>query len=164
MSLNVDYSALDPLRIESWADVLGRLLESAAANLRSGDAGLQDEFRTFIRWNPFASLDKLAVDTMQDIVSENISAALLSIAGRTAELQRLTKDLRTVAAGAVKSAADIRLEAVTRVIDATTRSVEALRDLEKSLGTDSSSEELLKKVRSLIRATQLLRNEVEATR
>ena len=43
-------------------------------------------------------------------------------------------------------------------------SVEALRDLEKALETEVNSEELLKKVRSLLKATQALRNEVEASR
>lgn len=164
MSQTVDYSALDPGRIEVWAEVLGALLDSAAVNLNSGGAGIQGELKTFITWNPFASLDKLAIDTARDIAAGNISAALSSIAGRTAELQRLTKDLRSVAAGAAKSAADIRLEAVTRVIDATTRSVEALRDLEKAIETDMKSDDLLKKLRSLIKATQTLRNEVEASR
>jgi len=164
MSQTVDYSALDPSRIEVWAEALGTLLDSAAVNLNSGGAGIQGELKNFITWNPFTSLDKLAIDTARDIASGNISAALSSIADRTAELQRLTKDLRSVAAGAAKSAADIRLEAVTRVIDATTRSVEALRDLEKAIETDLKSDDLLKKLRSLIKATQTLRNEVEASR
>lgn len=164
MSHPIDYSTLDAGRIEVWAEALGTLLERTAAELKSGATGIEEEFKTFIRWNPFASLDKLALDTVRDIVSQSVSTALSSIAGRTAELQRLTKDLRAVAAGAAKSAADIRLEAVTRVIDATTRSVEALRDLEKSLETEVNSEELLKKVRGLLKATQALRNEVEASR
>ena len=164
MSSRIDYSALDAGHIDVWAEALGTLLAQATADLKSGGTGMEEEFRSFIRWNPFASLDKLAVDTVRDIASESVSGALSSIAGRTAELQRLTKDLHMVAAGAAKSAADIRLEAVTRVIEATTRSVEALRELEKALETEVNSEELLKKVRRLLTATQTLRNEVEASR
>ena len=164
MSHPIDYSTLDAGRIEVWAEALGTLLERTAVDLKSGGTGIEEEFKTFMRWNPFVSLDKLALDTVRDLVSQSVSAALSSIAARTAELQRLTKDLRAVAAGAAKSAAEIRLEAVTRVIDATTRSIEALRDLEKALQSEVHSEELLKKVRSLLKASQALRNEVEASR
>lgn len=163
----IKYEDLNPSRIEEWSVALGTILQGVIECLRSGEGSCRSEYlsdlKEFVEWSPFGSLDKVALDTVNDVVAKSIDEALDAIAGRTADLQRLDKDLRAVAAGTQQDATAIRLEAVTKVIEASTKSIEALSSLEKSVKDDASAGELAKKVRELIKKIQALRNELEAT-
>src|SRR3989344_1733679 len=106
MSTEIDYSTLDPSRIEDWAASLGKLLIAAGECLRSGNETCRQtsmsDLRQFIEWNPFQSLDKIAADTVQDLIGASVEVALGSLGERSATLQRLTKDIKAVSAGARK--------------------------------------------------------------
>lgn len=166
MNNAIKYEDLNPSRIEDWSVALGTILQEVAECLRSGGNACRSECLTalkeFVEWSPFGSLDKAALDTVNDIVARSVDEALDAIASRTADLQRLDKDLRAVATGAQHNASAIRLEAVTKVIEASTRSIEALNSLEKSIKDDAGAGELAKKLRDLAKKIQALRNELEA--
>lgn len=165
MTTNIDFSQLNPAKIEDWGSVLGTLLNDAAECLRSGSDGCRgvcmENLRQFIQLNAFQTLDDLATDTVRDLIGASVDAALSAIGQRTATLQRLTKDIQRVSAGAIKDASSIRLEAVTRVLDATTSSIRALNDLRDAVKGDAAAGDLVKKLEDFVKKTQLLRNELE---
>lgn len=165
MKTQIDFLALDPLKIEDWAGALGSLLGDAASCLRTGAEGCRGEcmqsLREFIRFNQFQTLDNLAADTVSDLIGASVDAALGSIGQRTTTLQRLTKDIQRVSDGAKKDAASIRLEAVTRVLDATTASIRALNELRDAVKDDAAATDLVKKLEDFVKKTQALRNELE---
>lgn len=165
MTTHIDLSALDPLKIEDWAGALGTLLTDAAECLRTGAdecrGECMDNLQRFIRFNQFQTLDDLAAETVSDLIGASVDAALNAIGQRTAALQRLTKDIQRVSDGAKKDAASIRLEAVTRVLDATTASIRALNDLKDAVRDDAAAAELVKKLEDFVKKTQALRNDLE---
>jgi len=167
MSTEIDYSTLDPSRIEDWAASLGKLLIAAGECLRSGNETCRQtsmsDLRQFIEWNPFQSLDKIAADTVQDLIGASVEVALGSLGERSATLQRLTKDIKAVSAGARKDAASIRMEAVSKVLDASTDTIRALGDLREAVKNDASAKDLIKKLEDLVKKTQALRDELERT-
>lgn len=165
MTTTIDFSALDPLKIEEWAGALGALLTDAAECLRTGADGRRGEcmesLRRFIRFNQFQTLDDLAAETVSDLIGASVDTALNAIGQRTAALQRLTKDIQRVSDGAKKDAASIRLDAVTRALDATTASIRALNDLRDAVKDDAAAANLVKKLEDFVKKTQALRNELE---
>jgi len=165
MTTTIDFSTLDPTKIDDWGTALGTLLTDAAECLRSGKDGCRSEcienLRQFIQLNAFQTLDDLAADTVRDLIGASVDAALTAIGQRTATLQRLTKDIQKVSAGALKDASSIRLEAVTRVLDATTNSIRALNDLRDAVKDDAKAADLVSKLEDFVKKTQELRNELE---
>lgn len=165
MTKNIGFSELDPSKIDQWAEALGTLLTDAAECLRTGTDGCRgecmDNLRKFIRFNQFQTLDDLAADTVSDLIGASVDAALNSIGQRTTSLHRLTKDIQRVSDGANKDAASIRLESVTRVLDATTASIRALNELRDAVSDDAAAANLVKKLEELVKKTQTLRNELE---
>ena len=166
MITQIEYEDLNPSRIEDWSAPLGTLLNEATKCLQSGEEGCRDRcidaLKKFVEWSPFGSLDNVALDAVHDIVARSVNEALAEIAKRTANLQRLSKDLRLVAEGAQQDASAIRLEAVTKVIEATTKSIEALSNLDKAIKDDAGAAELTKRVRDLVKKIQALRDELES--
>jgi hypothetical protein len=165
MTTSIDFSELDPSKIDQWAEALGTLLTDAAECLRTGTGGCRAEcmenLRKFIQFNPFQTLDDMAAATVSDLIGASVDAALNSIGQRTASLHRLTKDIQRVSDGANKDAASIRLEALTRALDATTASIRALNDLRDAVRNDAAAADLIAKLEDLVEKTQALRNELE---
>lgn len=165
MTTSIEFSELDPSKIDKWAEVLGALLTDAAECLRTGTDGCRGEcmksLRRFIRFNQFQTLDDLAAETVSDLIGASVDAALNAIGQRTSSLHRLTKDIQRVSEGAKKDAASIRLEALTRVLDATTASIRALNDLRDAVRGDAAAADLVNKLEDLVKKTQTLRNELE---
>jgi hypothetical protein len=167
MTTNIDFSTLNPSRIEEWMPPLGDLLLEADSCLHDGDRvrrlAVMQALNEFMDFSPFQSLDKIAHDTVQDLMGASLEDALKSIASRTAHLQRLTADIKNVSSEAQKDAASLRLEAVTKVLDATTGTIRALTELRDAVKNDAKAGDLVKKVVDLINKTQTLRNELERT-
>ena len=165
MTTSNDFSELDPSKIDEWAGALGALLTDAAECLRTGTdgcrGGCMESLRRFIRFNQFQTLDDLAAETVSDLIGASVDAALSAIGQRTASLHRLTKDIQRVSEGAKKDATSIRLEALTRVLDATTASIRALNELKDAVRDDAAAADLVKKLEDLVKKTQTLRNELE---
>jgi hypothetical protein len=165
MTTSIDFAQLDPSKIDEWAGALGALLTDAAECLRTGTNGCRgkcmESLHRFIRFNQFQTLDDLAAETVSDLIGASVDAALSAIGQRTASLNRLTKDIQRVSEGAKKDAASIRLEALTRVLDATTASIRALNDLRDAVRDDAAAADLVKKLEDLVKKTQTLRNELE---
>lgn len=165
MTTNIDYSTLSPSRLEDWAAALGNLLIDASECLRSGEQGCRQssmsDLTGFIEWNQYQSLDKIAADTIQDLIGASVNDALNAIGERSAALQRLTKDIRAVSSGARKDAASIRMEKVSKVLDASTNAIRSFQELREALKNDANAKDLVKKLEDLVKKTQALRDELE---
>jgi hypothetical protein len=165
MTTQIDYSSLDPTKIEQWAAPLGALLQDSSTALRDGDTASRTAvvraLNEFMDRNTFQTLDQIASDAVQSILGASIDEALKSIGERSTDLQKLTKDFRKISGEARADAASIRMEAVTRVLDASTNAIRALGELRDAVKDDASARELVKKLEDLVNKTQAVRNELE---
>lgn len=102
------------------------------------------------------ALDALASAAARELSLAVVGDAVERIAGRTAALRSIAKQLDAVVARAEQAAASIRLEKAHRVIDAFTEAVRAVDDLDRVLarGADDRLRERLTTLAGALRDVQ----------
>jgi hypothetical protein len=108
------------------------------------------------------ALDQIATDTANALLRTTIEERLASIAERQADLIQFTKKLQTSTEAARESAASIRFERITKVVNVLTTAVGELQNL-KTVLDDGSNAQLVASIERLVTAIQRVRAEVERT-
>lgn len=106
------------------------------------------------------AFDELASAAARALSVEVVEGAVDRIAGRTAALRSIAKQLDAVTTRAEQAAASIRLEKAHRVIDAFTETVRAVDELNTVL-EDGSDDDLRKRLTKLATAIRDLRGELD---
>jgi len=169
--------------LDRWRAKLEELLSAArgAAAADDLDARLEiaDRLTEFIIRNPpalaqdpaslaYEEMDRIAKEAHDGLLLASIQERVAAIAGRTAELARLTKEVESQVAENEKAAATLRLEKARRMVDATTGAIATMLDLKKELecaaatgASQADWEALATEINTLVARIQKLRNDVE---
>lgn len=138
--MSIDFDSLDTF--DDWSGALKKLLDQAAASIRSGDIAerveAQRQLDDFTLESPnaiAAELDDIARKAIDDIFSATSDEALKSIASRSAELARHTKIIGGIAKQAQNAAKSIRLESAVKAIGTATQMIRDLHELKNVLSS-----------------------------
>lgn len=143
--------------LDGWKAKLKELLAAAEkASARNDDderlavAGRLNRFvlESSPNTDEILALDELATTAARELSVDVVAGAVDRIAGRTAALRSITKQLDAIAARAEQAAASLRLEKAHRVIDAFTEAVRAVDGLNTVL-EEGSDEQLRKRLTKL---------------
>jgi hypothetical protein len=164
--MSINWSKLQTY--EDWAKVLRGILERAAQALQDAElrGTVKRDLITFVDESPnwlIRDLDDIAGDSIKDLAKADINEALASIEARTVDLIRLTKSVTSVKDQAQLDAKSLRLEKAKQVVDATTNTVNAIKELKSSLGSGGADKDLDKLATLAMKAIQDLRAAVEAS-
>lgn len=157
---------------EAWSTELKKLVEQAK-NLNSGDDAASDAL--IAKLNKFVDcsrpnsegileLDEIASDLAMDLTFSNIEEIANSVASRDQQISLLTKRLGLEAERNNQSAASIRFEKATELVESLTVSVNKVHGL---LGTleglpEAAKKKLATRLNKLVKEAQAVRGEVEA--
>lgn len=153
---------------EGWSAKLGELLLEAEQGALSEDFdsfAMRERLHALIMASPneipeVRRLDDIARQARKDLVQQDLEQRLMSITERTNELTQVTKHIEAITADAAASARKIRLEKANKVAATLTGAVQALRDLESSLGEESDAE-ILASLGRVVSSIQRFRSTVE---
>ena len=148
---------------EDWKNSLRELLESARAAVAAGDERTADDvYRDLENYiiasddtvDGVAELDRVARQTMRDLVVDAVSRNVQDIADRTADVAQLGKRFLQQGAANTSIAAGLRLERVRAVLDSSTQTIASLRALADTLPTANSADasKLEKQINDVIAA------------
>lgn len=146
---------------EDWKISLRELLDAARQAIRDEDEqAVEDAYgdlENFIVASDdtipgVAELDRVARQTMRDLVVDAVNTNVQTIADRTADVAELEKRFSKQSAANNSIAAGIRLERVRAVLDASTQSIASLRALAEVLpaATDADAARLAKQINEVI--------------
>lgn len=148
---------------DDWKTSLRELLDAARAALNAGDDQAVDDIYSDLENYIVASddtvpgvaeLDRVARQTMRDLVVEAASRNVQTIADRTADVAELEKRFAKQSAANNSIAAGLRLERVREVLDASTQTIASLHALVETLptATDAGAAKLEKQINDVIAA------------
>ncbi len=146
-----------------WKNSLRELLEAARAAVSArDDRAVDDVFGDLENYivasddtiPGVAELDRVARQTMRDLVVEAVSRNVQDIADRSADVAELEKRFSTQSAANTSIAAGLRLERVRAVLDSSTQTIASLRALADTLPTasDADAVKLEKQINEVIAA------------
>jgi hypothetical protein len=157
--------------LAGWQDKLKELLAAAEKASAKNDAdarlAVASRLNQFVlesspNTDEIVALDQLATNAAREVSLDVVGDAVDRIAGRTARLRSITKQLDAVTAKAEEAAASLRLEKAHRVIDAFTEAVRAVDDLDTVL-EGGSDDDLRKRLAKLTTSLVDLRDELDET-
>ena len=105
-------------------------------------------------------LDKIAEKTATGLLMETIEKRLADITARTAEYQRLTKQFKVIADENQAAADSIRLKNIITTVDSATETINAAKELKKSLKDNAKDKNVAKLVDETIIAIEKFRSAV----
>ncbi len=155
--------------VEGWRAKLESLLSEAEALPANADVQtrlkmnrrLTDyQLRSSPNSEEILELDAIAEAARAAVIKAGIEERLEGLAAGSAELARLTKQLRERAAGLQSDAKSLRFERVDKTVQALSESIRCIRDLISSFES-ATEEELVRKSERLITTLQNFRSEIE---
>jgi adenine-specific DNA methylase len=157
---------------DDWKTSLRELLDDArkAVNANDDDAvdAVYGDLENFIVASDdtiagVAELDRVARQTMRDLVVDAVQRNVQAIADRTADVAELEKRFAKESAANNSIAAGLRLERVRAVLDASTQTIASLRALAEALptATDPDAAKLEKQINDVIAALGKLHTAVQ---
>lgn len=153
--------------VRGWRRKLEALLDEAEQAARDEERRFEvaARLREFVRnsgpqVDEIVRLDDIASGTVRALMNQTINERLAELADRSIELARLAKTVDATAAGAGAAADSIRLVRTRAVVDALTRSVQAVTELRGVIDAGSDAD-LVQQVEAGLAALQELRSAVE---
>ena len=156
---------------DGWSAALERLIAELADAVNAQDfarkdAGLQD-LRDYIKHSPndvAGPLDDIALRTVLGVIATDWQDGAEELATRSAELAKLTKQIRAITEDNVAAAEGLRLTRIREVVDGSTDALRRFGDLKAQLEAEEGADAkaVVTKIKAAIKAVQSLRNAVEA--
>ena len=152
-----------------WQAKLDELLRAAEGAAREADDGkrlaVSRRLTDFILYShpndkAIKAMDEIAKHAAQGLLLQTVGERVQEIAGRTAELHQLGKEIQDLADAAGASAARIRLEKAHSVTRTLTDSVHLLKDFRASLDVRNDAD-LIRSVEKAMETIQKLRTVLE---
>jgi len=134
MAKEYDWSTM--LTTQEWADALKEIIADADKAAHAGNpsdlSSTMAKLREYIKNSPpkCEFLDDIAHGLLADLLVADMDATIEAIANRTADLDKQIAVINSVAGGAKKSAAQLRLEPVINQLE---KAKDALETLKKEI-------------------------------
>ncbi len=152
--------------LEGWQDKLKSLLSEAKGMAEQGDLttrlAMSERLTQFLEWSwpntpEIKALDKIAADTANAILVDEIDRRLAALQARFSDYARLKKQFRSEAQVNQEAASKIRLENVISAIDATRAPIDAFKKLKESLKDTKKEKKLSEAVDETVESIETLR-------
>jgi hypothetical protein len=153
---------------DEWAADLKKLIARAQAAIASGNQDEKDQvsglLSQFIDDSPMSvggELDDLAEAAIAALVTSEVADATAQISKVATALSKHVKRINEITAGNKKTAAVLRLESVTAVVDSASGFVAEIKKLEGVLKEDGESQSTIDQLQAVVKTVQEFRSKVE---